>query len=985
MSQSYHETDRNETIRDTALACRVGGIQAVPIREDGSKAPDNPTSKPANDDSVPFYRWGKLKTERMPDHHFEHAFGPQSQRTGIGIVTGYGDNPVLMVEFDDRQVFELARDTAEAVGFDLFAKVFVRGWVDETPGGGVHGYVRCSEIGGNTNLASRPYVDEDGKPKQHPLIETRERGGFAVIAPSHGTVHPSGKPYVSLSGGPGTIPTLTPGELQELYTFLRHFDERPVKESGPATKGEATINGTRPGDDYSAKATEETFRKLLADWEWLFERGGVWYLRRPGKDRGFSATWNHGGHKMLKVFTSSTSLEPEKMYRAFSLLAQLEYGGNYSECAKSLFKDGYGKQKAGPTLDFDDEGTTDDEPSANDAIKATRLSDTLSVGSDHKFYEKTGFVTGAISNFTAWITRDTSEELWPGELVGVLTIEGQRGDEMLPPIDVPASDFASMSWLATSGPVWRRAIPGPGSSTRDKLRACIQTYSQLHGRVIVGHRHRSTGWHDQLFTFHGGAIDGSGRRLDVDSKLDAGYERYSLPDPPAGDELQALARRYLRTFDLAPDTILAPILGAPARAIIAPFLPIDSAIFLYGKTGTFKSELIALALAHFGQTFTRTTIPLNFEGTANSTEAMLYFAKDIVAGIDDYAPGGSRYHVDQLRALLDRILRGIGNASGRGRLNADASAKRSYFPRCLAIISGEEIPSGHSATARAQVVEVQAGAVSPEVLTACQQMARDGVYAKLTAAFIQRIAANWATVNRDIGVLHTNALSRARGTSFTHARTGDAAAGQMVALWYWLDFIASTGAICETDRKILESRMESGLLANARAQGDTLTENDPAQLFETYVRAAVAGGDAHLASRETGGEPAQSARFGWRMRMVSTRDGVMQSAEEKGRRIGWVDLEADALYLQPDAAFAVAQDHGKRMGKTIPITATTLAKRLLDAKKIQSTESGRTKQKIYVAREAQRVWHLKLSDLFPAADLEDLVREPIPFNREEVA
>ncbi|MGI8486588.1 MAG: hypothetical protein ACR2OU_20310, partial [Thermomicrobiales bacterium] len=523
MSQSYHETDRNETILDTALACRAAGIQAVPIREDGSKTADNPTGEPAKDASVSPYKWGPLKTNWMPDHHFEQAFGRESQRTGIGIVTGYGDNPVQMLEFEDRETFELVRDTAEAAGFDLFAKVFGQhGYVDTSPGGGVHGYFQCREIGGNTKLAGRPYVDENGKHKEHVLIETRERYGLAIIAPSHGTVHPSGKPYINISGEPETIPALTPEERQELYAFLRLFDERPVKESGTATKGEATINGARPGDDYNLKATEETFRKLLADWEWLFERGGVWYLRRPGKDRGISATWNHGGHGMLKNFTSSTSLEPEKMYRAFSLLAQLEYGGNYSECAKALFKDGFGKRTDGPTLDFDDDDNPDDEPAANDAIKATRLSDTLSVGGDHKFYEKTGFVTGAISNFTAWITRDTSEELWPGELVGVLTIEGQRGNEMLPPIDVPASDFASMSWLATSGPAWRRAIPGPGSSTRDKLRAAIQMYSQLRGGVIVGHRHRSTGWHDQLFTFHGGAIDGSGRRLDVDSKLDAG-------------------------------------------------------------------------------------------------------------------------------------------------------------------------------------------------------------------------------------------------------------------------------------------------------------------------------------------------------------------------------------------------------------------------------------------------------------------------------
>ena len=49
------------------------------------------------------------------------------------------------------------------------------------------------------------------------LIETRGKGGFMVVAPSHGTVHPTGKPYVMVQGGPATIATVTAAELETLH------------------------------------------------------------------------------------------------------------------------------------------------------------------------------------------------------------------------------------------------------------------------------------------------------------------------------------------------------------------------------------------------------------------------------------------------------------------------------------------------------------------------------------------------------------------------------------------------------------------------------------------------------------------------------------------------------------------------------------------------------------------------------------------------
>lgn len=54
--------------------------------------------------------------------------------------------------------------------------------------------------------------------------------------------------------------------------------------------------------------------------------------------------------------------------------------------------------------------------------------------------------------------------------------------------------------------------------------------------------------------------------------------------------------------------------------------------------------------------------------------------------------------------------------------------------------------------------------------------------------------------------------------------------------------------------------------------------------------------------------------------------------------IGWIDRGDDALYLDPDSVYAVAQRLGRDTGKTIPNTVTTLGKWLQDANRLVSTE-----------------------------------------------
>ena len=91
------------------------------------------------------------------------------------------------------------------------------GYREQTPNG-VHFFYYC-DAPSNQKLAQ----DADRKT----LIETKGEGGYAVCAPSFGQVHPSGEPYVLLSGSFETIARITDEERKELHHLAATFDHTP--------------------------------------------------------------------------------------------------------------------------------------------------------------------------------------------------------------------------------------------------------------------------------------------------------------------------------------------------------------------------------------------------------------------------------------------------------------------------------------------------------------------------------------------------------------------------------------------------------------------------------------------------------------------------------------------------------------------------------------------------------------------------------------
>ena len=302
----------------TALRAMHAGISVLPPRQDGSKRP--------------LSAW---------KHHQEHPADEETirdwyanGRTGVGVVPGAVSGGLELFEFDEPTIAHAFITAADRAGLGDLVERIIGGYCERTPGGGVHWFWRCSEVGGNTKLARRPEPTDDNPLGVKVLIETRGEGGFAIVAPSNGRVHPSGGAYTMVAGGWESVTVITPDERRAIFDLARSFDEMPRRAASEQFDSKVSP-GSRPGDWFASRTS---WPEILepAGWRFVYEHDGVSYWRRPGKTWGISASTNYGGSDLFYVFSSSTVFEPEESYTKFGAWTQLNHGGDFSAASRAI-------------------------------------------------------------------------------------------------------------------------------------------------------------------------------------------------------------------------------------------------------------------------------------------------------------------------------------------------------------------------------------------------------------------------------------------------------------------------------------------------------------------------------------------------------------------------------------------------------------------------------------------------------------------------
>jgi len=309
-------------VLDAVRSAYAAGLCPLPTADDGSKRPA-------------LMRWREY-TETRPDAAQMRAWN-FGARDGFGVVGGPASGCVDPLDFDDAATFEAFVVAADACGLgDVVARIRA-GFECETPSGGRRWLVRypASLLFQDTVFARRP------GPPVKTLIEITL---FSIVAPSNGHTHPSGKPYVQISGGFASIASYTADEREALFDLARSFDQMPRPEvvRTPTASAEG-----RPGDHFNRRTSWDEILKP-AGWTHVYDRDGEGYWRRPGKACGISATTNYRGSGLLKVFSSSTGFDAEHTYSRFGAYALLEHAGDYSQAARALALLGYGRRGFAP-------------------------------------------------------------------------------------------------------------------------------------------------------------------------------------------------------------------------------------------------------------------------------------------------------------------------------------------------------------------------------------------------------------------------------------------------------------------------------------------------------------------------------------------------------------------------------------------------------------------------------------------------------------
>jgi putative DNA primase/helicase len=321
------------TILDTALAYLAAGYSVIPIRTDGSKAPE--------------VAWTQYQQRPAIPNVLRHWFG-KIATPGVAIIGGAvsGNLEVLDFDRDAQEIFPAWCALVESEAPGLIARLPII----RTPKAGCHAYYRCpnAEIPGNTKLAMDPAAPS----RQRTLIESRGKGGYVLAPGCPPACHEAGRTYEHVSGPDLChVPVVSPEERDVLLRCARSFNREGASAAVPQTAGEL-----RPGDDFNQRGPAWADILTPHGWANAHEVNGKIHWRRPGKERGWSATTGYckgkDGIDLFAVFTSNAApFEGENgskrctCYTKFAAYTLLNHAGDYKASAKDLAAKGYGEQR----------------------------------------------------------------------------------------------------------------------------------------------------------------------------------------------------------------------------------------------------------------------------------------------------------------------------------------------------------------------------------------------------------------------------------------------------------------------------------------------------------------------------------------------------------------------------------------------------------------------------------------------------------------
>ena len=531
-----------------------------------------------------------------------------------------------------------------------------------------------------------------------------------------------------------------------------------------------------------------------------------------------------------------------------------------------------------------------------------------------------------LCNFTAFISADLNLDEGEGNTERQLEIVGanSQGKEYQP-VRMPASEFVAMNW-----PISRLsagAIVRAGQGKKDKLREAIQELSEARGRAdrtIYKH----TGWikhgNQNVYLTAGACIGEAGavEGLEVDLKVDGGADlsAFALPDPAQAtqEQVRKAVQESLTLLDLVPASIAAPILGAVYRA---PLGKLDALVFPVGKTGLGKTVFVTLAQQHYGALWGSRGLPAGWNTTANTLERLSFVAKDVVLVVDDFKPKGTRSQIETMHAQMSRILSGVGDGSGRGRMRADGKLNKVYKPRGVILSSGEETPRGHSDLARAVIIEVTSSLFATQeksdAFKAAGEKGKAGIYALAMASYVQHLAGVLDEMKVGSQIHEDRVHSLLNEFKGDHKRTASNAAELFYGWEAFLSFAVHVRAISQDEAGKIWETARDALVSNATDQGEFLQEVDPTERALSILSGLLSSGQYYLEEAKTGLTPPDDVATKCGYRRVEDQNGLEYFiTRPTSKLLGWYEKTGgdEWAYFKPETLHTALQAAANAQG-----------------------------------------------------------------------
>lgn len=536
-----------------------------------------------------------------------------------------------------------------------------------------------------------------------------------------------------------------------------------------------------------------------------------------------------------------------------------------------------------------------------------------------------------LCNFNARVTEDISRDNGV-ETTRFLKIEGALpGNKALPVIEVSASEFTNLSWVASKWGV--RAIIAAGQNAKDRLREAIQLQSkEALSRMVYTH----TGWREidgEMYFLTGSGALG---RDDIEVELEPDLQNYQLL-PATGDAADAI-KKSLDFCLVAPPETTFPLWAAMYLAPLTEFIDTSFTVFLVGSSGSYKSTMTALALSHFG-TFDAKHLPAAWRASQNALEYLLFSCKDIPLVIDDWAPGQDTNKARDLEVKAEYIIRAQGNRQARQRMKPDTTMRAAYIPRGLLVTSGEQLPSGHSHTARIFSIEIERSEVDIAYLGTAQ--GETVSYCRAMAYYITWLKSSFGKLKQALRKRWNEYRDKVLNES-SHPRMAEDIASLYIAAELTMEFAQEYHAITDSLAKEFKEQAWDIFCTLAARQAGRIEEERPSHRAMAILNTMVDQGIAVFLNRDD-------------MSPKTPAPGI--------RHVGWFENRngtGPIFYLNPIAAHAAIVEYSQKTGNPFTIKPDALWQ---DLKRMGYSEcdEGRVSKVIKVYGKAVRVIMLKKS------------------------